>query len=139
MGVKTLSAASWFLLAGICAFPYVGGVVAQNDEVALVYNLNGVTSLSGEDLGRWVWTYKFFRPLDQFLAPWLVDAPSRDALYQQIITADPPDPRTLNPHIPGDLKVVIETASRGRFSGRSSVKKRPPVRVTSPPSACTSA
>ncbi len=38
------------------------------------------------------------------------DAPTRDALYQQILTGHPPDPRRLNSRISTDLKVIIETA-----------------------------
>jgi len=86
---------SWVLLAGICLFPYLAGVVAMNDEVALVYHLNGATSLSGEDIGRWVWTYKFFRPLDQLLAPYLVDALSRDARIAMLL------------HLPGLLGLIV--------------------------------
>lgn len=37
-------------------------------------------------------------------------APTREGLYQAILTAAPPDPRTRNPAISRDLKVVIETA-----------------------------
>jgi WD40 repeat protein/serine/threonine protein kinase len=45
------------------------------------------------------------------------DAPTRDGLYQKILTGNAPDPRRLNSHIPRDLKVVLETAlerDRGR-------------------------
>ena len=38
------------------------------------------------------------------------EAPSREQLYRQILTAAPPDPRTLNRRISKDLKVVLETA-----------------------------
>ncbi|MCZ6795237.1 MAG: protein kinase, partial [Planctomycetota bacterium] len=38
------------------------------------------------------------------------DAPTRDAIYQKILTADLPDPRRINPHIDRDLRVVLETA-----------------------------
>ena len=38
------------------------------------------------------------------------DAPTRDRLYQQIMTADAPDPRRANPRIPKDLKVVLDVA-----------------------------
>ena len=37
-------------------------------------------------------------------------APTRQTLYQSILTKDPLDPRRLNPVIPPDLKVVLETA-----------------------------
>ena len=37
-------------------------------------------------------------------------APSREALYQQILTAEPPAPRSLNAQIPRDLEVVALTA-----------------------------
>jgi serine/threonine protein kinase len=38
------------------------------------------------------------------------EAPTREALYQAILSKEPPDPRSLNPAIPGDLRVVLETA-----------------------------
>jgi WD40 repeat protein/serine/threonine protein kinase len=38
------------------------------------------------------------------------DAPTREGLYQKILTGNAPDPRRLNSHIPRDLKVVLETA-----------------------------
>ena len=38
------------------------------------------------------------------------DAPSRETLYQQILTAEPPAPRSLNAQIPRDLEVVALTA-----------------------------
>ncbi|MEE9127759.1 MAG: serine/threonine-protein kinase, partial [Planctomycetota bacterium] len=38
------------------------------------------------------------------------DAVSIEALYQQILTTEPTAPRTLNPHIPRDLEVVLLTA-----------------------------
>jgi WD40 repeat protein/serine/threonine protein kinase len=38
------------------------------------------------------------------------DAPAREAIYQQILGEEPPDPRRLNPALPRDLKVVIETS-----------------------------
>jgi serine/threonine protein kinase/formylglycine-generating enzyme required for sulfatase activity len=38
------------------------------------------------------------------------DAPTRDGLYQAILTKTAPDPRTFNRAIPADLKVVLETA-----------------------------
>ncbi len=38
------------------------------------------------------------------------EAPTRQALYQTILTEDPPDPQRVNPTIPKQLKVVIETA-----------------------------
>ena len=38
------------------------------------------------------------------------EAPTRDGLYQAILTKDPPDVRRLNPAIPADLRVVAETA-----------------------------
>ena len=38
------------------------------------------------------------------------DAPSRDGLYRAIMTKDPADIRKLNPALPSDLKVVVETA-----------------------------
>jgi serine/threonine protein kinase/tetratricopeptide (TPR) repeat protein len=37
-------------------------------------------------------------------------AVSREALYQQILTAEPTAPRSLNPQIPRDLEVVLQTA-----------------------------
>jgi len=36
--------------------------------------------------------------------------PTREALYQAILTAEPPSPRAMNPAIPSDLEVVIATA-----------------------------
>jgi serine/threonine protein kinase/formylglycine-generating enzyme required for sulfatase activity len=38
------------------------------------------------------------------------DAPTREALYQAILSKEPPDPRRINKAISADLKVVIETA-----------------------------
>ena len=38
------------------------------------------------------------------------DAPTREGLYQQILTKDPPDVRSLNAAIPDDLRVVVEAA-----------------------------
>ena len=38
------------------------------------------------------------------------EAATREALYQQIMTRDASDPRKLNPHVPPELKVVLETA-----------------------------
>jgi serine/threonine protein kinase/formylglycine-generating enzyme required for sulfatase activity len=38
------------------------------------------------------------------------DAPTREALYQAILSKEPPDPRRLNRLISPDLKVVLETA-----------------------------
>jgi WD40 repeat protein/serine/threonine protein kinase len=38
------------------------------------------------------------------------DAPTREALYHQILVSNPPDPSRLNRHISRDLKVVIATA-----------------------------
>jgi tetratricopeptide (TPR) repeat protein len=38
------------------------------------------------------------------------EAPTREALYQAILTEPPRDPRRINPRIPAELKVVIETA-----------------------------
>jgi len=38
------------------------------------------------------------------------DAVSIEALYQQILTVEPPRPRTLNPHISKDLEVVLLAA-----------------------------
>lgn len=38
------------------------------------------------------------------------DAPSREGLYQAVMTHEPPDPRRWNRAIPTDLKVVVETA-----------------------------
>ncbi len=38
------------------------------------------------------------------------EAPTRDGLYQAILNRPTPDPRTLNRALPGDLKVVLETA-----------------------------
>jgi serine/threonine protein kinase len=38
------------------------------------------------------------------------EAPTREALYQAILTEPPPDPRPLNPAISRDLKVLLETA-----------------------------
>lgn len=38
------------------------------------------------------------------------DAPTVEGLYQVILTREPPDPRKLNPAIPRDLKVIVETA-----------------------------
>ena len=38
------------------------------------------------------------------------EAPTREALYQVILTSPTPDPRRLNPAIPRDLRVVLETA-----------------------------
>ena len=38
------------------------------------------------------------------------EAPTREALYQQIMTHEAPDPRRLNAHVPPELKVVLETA-----------------------------
>ncbi len=37
------------------------------------------------------------------------EAPTREALYQRIMTQNAPDPRRLNPHVPPELKVVLET------------------------------
>src|SRR5688572_13294303 len=38
------------------------------------------------------------------------DAPTREGIYQKILTGHAPDPRRLNSHIPRDLRVVIATA-----------------------------
>jgi serine/threonine protein kinase len=38
------------------------------------------------------------------------EAPTREALFQAIMTKDPPDVRRLNPAISDDLRVVVETA-----------------------------
>tara|TARA_R110002072_G_scaffold107517_2_gene233871 strand:+ start:11444 stop:14875 length:3432 start_codon:yes stop_codon:yes gene_type:complete len=38
------------------------------------------------------------------------DAVSREALFRQILTVEPPSPRTINPDIPRDLEVVVLTA-----------------------------
>lgn len=38
------------------------------------------------------------------------EAPTRESLYQAILSASPPDVRRLNPHVPKDLKIVLETA-----------------------------
>jgi formylglycine-generating enzyme required for sulfatase activity len=38
------------------------------------------------------------------------DAPTREGLYQAILSKEPPDPRRINKSISSDLKVVIETA-----------------------------
>jgi formylglycine-generating enzyme required for sulfatase activity/serine/threonine protein kinase len=38
------------------------------------------------------------------------DAPTREGIYQAILTREPQDPRTLNRSIPADLRVVLETA-----------------------------
>ena len=38
------------------------------------------------------------------------EAPTREALYQAVLTKEPQDPRKLNKAIPADLKVVVETA-----------------------------
>ena len=38
------------------------------------------------------------------------DAPTREGLYQAILSKEPPDPRRLNKAISADLKVVLETA-----------------------------
>jgi eukaryotic-like serine/threonine-protein kinase len=38
------------------------------------------------------------------------EAPTRDALYQAILTREAPDLRSLNPAIPADLRVVVATA-----------------------------
>lgn len=38
------------------------------------------------------------------------EAPTREALYQRILTTDAPNPRRYNAAIPGDLRVVLETA-----------------------------
>lgn len=38
------------------------------------------------------------------------DAPTREGMYQRILTGEVPDPRKLNPAISRDLKVVLETA-----------------------------
>jgi len=37
-------------------------------------------------------------------------APTREGLYREILTRDPMDPRRLNPALPRDLEVVLETA-----------------------------
>jgi len=38
------------------------------------------------------------------------EAPTLEGIYQAVTTRNPPDPRTHNPAIPRDLKIVIETA-----------------------------
>ncbi len=38
------------------------------------------------------------------------DAPTREAMYQRILTGEVPDPRRLNPAIPRDLRVILEKA-----------------------------
>ncbi len=38
------------------------------------------------------------------------DAPTREGLYQAVMTKDPPDPRRINHSIPKDLKVVLDCA-----------------------------
>jgi len=38
------------------------------------------------------------------------EAPTREQLYQKILTAAPPNPRRLNPRLPRDLQTVIEVA-----------------------------
>jgi serine/threonine protein kinase/formylglycine-generating enzyme required for sulfatase activity len=38
------------------------------------------------------------------------DAPTREALYQAILSKEPPDPRRFNKTVSADLKVVLETA-----------------------------
>ncbi|MBN2489682.1 MAG: protein kinase, partial [Planctomycetes bacterium] len=38
------------------------------------------------------------------------EAPTLEAICQAITTRDPPDPRSYNPMIPADLKIVLETA-----------------------------
>jgi serine/threonine protein kinase/formylglycine-generating enzyme required for sulfatase activity len=38
------------------------------------------------------------------------EAPTREGLYKQILTKDPPDPRSTNPSISSDLRVVVATA-----------------------------
>src|SRR5262245_2384587 len=38
------------------------------------------------------------------------EAPTREGLYKQILTSDPPDVRTLNRGIPPDLTIVLQTA-----------------------------
>jgi formylglycine-generating enzyme required for sulfatase activity len=38
------------------------------------------------------------------------EAPTREGLYQQILTKDPPAARTVNPGIPRDLEIVLQTA-----------------------------
>ena len=38
------------------------------------------------------------------------EAPTQEAMYQAIQYKDPPDARKLNPHLPGDLAVVVEKA-----------------------------
>ncbi len=38
------------------------------------------------------------------------DAPTREGLYQAVMTKEPPDPRRINRSIPKDLKVVLECA-----------------------------
>jgi formylglycine-generating enzyme required for sulfatase activity len=48
--------------------------------------------------------YKYLTLADAF------SAPTRQKLYHAILTKDPIDPRRLNPVIPADLKIVLETA-----------------------------
>ncbi|MCA9320515.1 MAG: SUMF1/EgtB/PvdO family nonheme iron enzyme [Planctomycetes bacterium] len=38
------------------------------------------------------------------------ESPSREGLYRQILTKEPEDPRRLNPMIPAELAIVIQTA-----------------------------
>ena len=38
------------------------------------------------------------------------DGPTREALFQNILTREPPDPHRLNPAVPPDLAIVVHTA-----------------------------
>jgi tetratricopeptide (TPR) repeat protein len=46
------------------------------------------------------------------------EAPTREGLFQAILTREPPDPRALAPGISSDLKVVLETALAKEVGGR---------------------
>ncbi|MBN1442726.1 MAG: protein kinase [Planctomycetes bacterium] len=70
-------------------------------------------------------------------------APTREALYQRILTSTPPDPRKLNPQVSKDLKVILETALEKDRDRRYQtaldlaedlrrVRSREPIRVRSP-------
>jgi tetratricopeptide (TPR) repeat protein len=73
------------------------------------------------------------------------EGPTREALYKSILGGAPPDPRRLNPALPGDLAVVLLTAlerepdrryqTAGDFAGElRAVREQRPIQAR-PPSA----